>query len=81
MTSLKPEQRCVACWEMVPKTLSDRTHVFAHCGHTMPRDQNSASVVRIDAQAAQRIRRGDAPGTGGRRSPNPCGRNGVSPGP
>lgn len=46
---LKPSQRCCACWELTPKTLAERTHVCQHCGHTMPRDQNSAAVVLIDA--------------------------------
>ena len=46
---LKPSQRCAACWEIVPKTLSQRTHQCPHCGATMPRDQNSALVVLIDA--------------------------------
>jgi putative transposase len=46
---LKPSQRCCACWEITSKTLAERTHVCQHCGHTMPRDQNSAAVVLIDA--------------------------------
>ncbi|MFN7220534.1 MAG: RNA-guided endonuclease InsQ/TnpB family protein [Burkholderiales bacterium] len=45
----KPSQRCAACWELTPKTLAQREHVCGHCGHTMPRDQNSALVVLIDA--------------------------------
>ncbi|MDF1482036.1 RNA-guided endonuclease InsQ/TnpB family protein [Extensimonas sp. H3M7-6] len=52
---LKPSQRCARCWEIVPKTLAQRVHVCPHCGHTMQRDQNSASVVLIDAHT---------PGTG-----------------
>lgn len=52
---LKPSQRCAKCWEIVPKTLAQRVHVCPHCGHTMPRDQNSALVVLIDAHT---------PGTG-----------------
>lgn len=46
---LKPSQRCCVCWEIVPKTLAQRTHHCPHCGHTMSRDQNSAAVVLIDA--------------------------------
>jgi putative transposase len=46
---LKPSQRCCVCWEIVPKTLSQRMHQCSHCGHTMQRDQNSAAVVLIDA--------------------------------
>jgi putative transposase len=46
---LKPSQRCAACWAIVPKTLVQRMHVCAHCGHTAQRDQNAASVVLIDA--------------------------------
>ena len=45
---LKPSQRCAKCWAIVPKTLAQRTHVCP-CGHTVQRDQNSASVVLIDA--------------------------------
>lgn len=52
---LKPSQRCSGCWEIVPKTLAQRVHVCPHCGLTMPRDQNSALVVLIDAHT---------PGTG-----------------
>ncbi|MBB5405175.1 putative transposase [Paraburkholderia sp. JPY162] len=29
---LKPSQRYAACWEIVPKTLAQRTHVCAHAG-------------------------------------------------
>lgn len=59
---LKPSQRCAACWEIVPKTLADRMHVCPHCGHVMQRDQNSASVVLIDAHT---------PGTGVAARPKP----------
>ncbi|CBL43792.1 Transposase [gamma proteobacterium HdN1] len=58
---LKPSQRCCACWELTPKTLAERTHVCQHCGHTMPRDQNSAAVVLIDAYV---ISERNTPGTG-----------------
>ena len=62
---LKPSQRCAACWEIVPKTLAQRVHVCPHCGHTAPRDQNSASVVLIDAHT---------PGTGVAARPKPLAR-------
>ncbi|AFY67499.1 RNA-guided endonuclease TnpB family protein [Geitlerinema sp. PCC 7407] len=43
---LKPSQRCVKCWELTPKTLSDRVHVCAnpHCNHVEDRDVNAAQV-------------------------------------
>ena len=63
---LKPSQRCSKCWEIVPKTLSDRTHVCARCGHVMQRDQNSAAVVLIDAFQTQ-----GTPGTGVAARPKP----------
>jgi putative transposase len=59
---LKPSQRCAGCWEIVPKTLAERVHQCPHCGHTMPRDQNSALVVLIDAHT---------PGTGVAARPKP----------
>lgn len=61
---LKPSQRCAKCWAIVPKTLSQRIHVCP-CGHTMQRDQNSASVVLIDAHT---------PGTGVAARPKPLAR-------
>jgi len=61
---LKPSQRCAKCWALVPKTLADRLHVCP-CGHTMPRDQNSAAVVLIDAHT---------PGTGVAARPKPLSR-------
>lgn len=42
---LKPSQRCPKCWAVQKKTLSDRTHSCAQCGHTEPRDIASARVV------------------------------------
>ncbi|WP_231480527.1 transposase [Thiomonas sp. FB-Cd] len=63
---LKPSQRCSACWEIVPKTLADRTHVCPHCGHVMQRDQNSALVVLIEAFNTQHT-----PGTGVTARPKP----------
>jgi putative transposase len=43
---LKPTQRCNKCWELTPKTLSDRLHVCSNpkCGHVEDRDVNSAQV-------------------------------------
>lgn len=55
---LKPSQRCSACWAVVPKTLSERKHRCA-CGCELPRDQNSARVVLLDAWTPQQ-----SPGTG-----------------
>ena len=60
------EQRCSACWELVPKTLADRMHVCPHCGHVMPRDRNSATVALIDALDTQ-----NTPGTGVAARPKP----------
>lgn len=67
---LKPSQRCSVCWEIVPKTLAQRTHQCPHCGHTMPRDQNSAAVVLIDACT---------PGTGVAARPKPLARQRAKP--
>lgn len=61
---LKPSQRCAKCWAIVPKTLAQRMHVCP-CGHTMQRDQNSASVVLIDAHT---------PGMGVAARPKPLAR-------
>jgi putative transposase len=62
---LKPSQRCAMCWGVVPKTLGQRMHACPHCEHTMPRDQNSALVVLIDAHT---------PGTGVAARPKPLAR-------
>ncbi|PIP80597.1 MAG: transposase [Gammaproteobacteria bacterium CG22_combo_CG10-13_8_21_14_all_40_8] len=67
---LKPSQRCCACWELTPKTLADRLHICQHCGHTMPRDQNSAAVVLIDAHT---------PGTGVAARSKPLARRRAKP--
>jgi putative transposase len=61
---LKASQRCALCWEIVP-TLAQRVHVYTHCGHTAQRDENSASVVLIDAPT---------PGTGAVARPKPLAR-------
>lgn len=42
--TLKPSQRCAKCWELTPKTLSDRVHICQHCGHVEDRDVNAAQV-------------------------------------
>jgi putative transposase len=44
--ALKPTQRCAKCWELTPKTLSDRTHICSNpkCGHIEDRDVNAAQV-------------------------------------
>ncbi len=55
---LKPSQRCSSCWLVVPKALSERMH-RCQCGCEMPRDQNSAKVVLLDAWIPK-----DTPGTG-----------------
>ncbi|HCL4132318.1 TPA: transposase [Pseudomonas aeruginosa] len=62
---LKPSQRCSACWAVVPKALSERTHRCS-CGCVLPRDQNSAKVVLLDAWTPQ-----DSPGTGEAARPKP----------
>jgi len=62
---LKPSQRCSSCWEIVPKTLAQRMHECPHCGLKMPRDQNAASVMLIDAHT---------PGTGVAARPKPLAR-------
>ena len=62
---LKPSQRCSACWDIVPKVLDDRIHRCA-CGCVLPRDQNSARVVLLDAWTPK-----DTPGTGVTARPKP----------
>ncbi len=44
--TLKPTQRCAKCWELTPKTLSDRVHVCSNprCGNVEDRDVNAAQV-------------------------------------
>ena len=50
---LKPTQRCAECWELTPKTLSDRVHICQHCGHTDDRDVNAARVNLIWARGQE----------------------------
>lgn len=42
--TLKPTQRCVKCWELTLKSLSNRVHNCQHCQHTEDRDVNAAQV-------------------------------------
>lgn len=53
---LKPTQRCAKCWELTPKTLSDRVHTCSNpaCGHTENRDTNAAQVNLIWARGLER---------------------------
>jgi putative transposase len=50
--SLKPTQRCAKCWQLTPKTLSDRVHQCSNpqCGHMEDRDVNAAQVNLVWAQ-------------------------------
>lgn len=50
--TLKPTQRCAKCWELTPKTLSDRVHQCSNpkCGHIEDRDVNAAQVNLIWAR-------------------------------
>ncbi len=54
--TLKPTQRCAKCWELTPKTLSDRVHVCSNpnCNHTEDRDVNAAQVNEIWARGLER---------------------------
>ena len=70
-----PDEACARqrTWDLVPKTLRDRTHVCQHCGHVMPRDQNSAWW----SSSTRTTRLGRA----WRRDPNLCHGNAASPSP
>lgn len=52
---LKPTQRCAKCWELTPKTLSDRIHECSNaaCGHVEDRDINAAQVNLIWARGQE----------------------------
>jgi putative transposase len=52
---LKPSQRCAKCWELTPKTLSDRVHICSNskCGHEEDRDVNAAQVNLIWARGQE----------------------------
>jgi putative transposase len=52
--TLKPTQRCAMCWELTPKTLSDRIHQCSNavCGHVEDRDVNAAQVNLIWAKGS-----------------------------
>ncbi len=39
-------QNCSNCSEVVKKSLSTRTHICPHCGHTQDRDHNAARNIR-----------------------------------
>jgi putative transposase len=53
--TLKPTQRCAKCWELTPKTLSDRLHQCSNaaCGHGSDRDVNAAQVNLIWARGQE----------------------------
>jgi putative transposase len=53
--TLKPTQRCAKCWELTPKTLSDRVHICSNpnCQHTEDRDVNAAQVNEIWARGQE----------------------------
>jgi putative transposase len=51
--TLKPTQRCASCWELTPKTLTDRVHICSHCTHTEDRDVNAAQVNLIWARGQE----------------------------
>ena len=51
--TLKPTQRCAKCWELTPKTLTDRVHICSHCSHTQDRDVNAAQVNLIWARGQE----------------------------
>ena len=42
--TLKPTQRCSKCWQLTPKSLSDRIHDCQHCPEVCGRDENAAKV-------------------------------------
>ena len=54
--TLKPIQRCAKCWELTPKTLSDRVHICSNpdCKHVKDRDINAAQVNEIWARGLER---------------------------
>lgn len=52
--TLKPTQRCAKCWQLTPKTLSDRVHICQHCQHIEDRDINAAQVNLAWARGLER---------------------------
>lgn len=42
--SLRPTQRCNKCWQLTPKSLSDRIHDCQHCPEVCGRDENAAKT-------------------------------------
>ena len=53
--TLKHTQRCAKCWELTPKTLTDRMHVCSNpkCQHIQDRDVNAAQVNLIWARGQE----------------------------
>ena len=60
--TLKPTQRCAKCWELTPKSLSDRVHICSNpnCRHTEDRDVNAAQVNIAWGLAGQELASSDA---------------------
>ena len=60
--TLKPTQRCAECWELTPKTLSDRVHICSNpdCQHTEDRDVNAAQVNLAYVARGQELSSRDA---------------------
>jgi putative transposase len=48
-------QNCSNCGEVVKKTLSTRTHICPHCGHTQDRDWNAARNILEKALRRQSL--------------------------
>lgn len=69
--SLKPTQRCVKCWKLTKKDLSDRLHVCSNplCNHTEDRDVNAARVCLTWARG-QELSSKTADGSSSTDSPN-----------
>ncbi len=69
--SLKPTQRCVKCWKLTKKDLSDRLHICSNskCNHTEDRDVNAAQVCLAWARG-QELSSKTADGSSSTDSPN-----------
>ena len=61
-------QHCAMCLKRVPKTLSDRWHNCPHCGADMPRDVNSAVLIKKVGLGVASLKNA-RPGKSRRRSP------------
>ena len=48
-------QKCFQCGELVPKSLSVRTHICTHCGYVEDRDVNAAKNILKEYTASERI--------------------------